>query len=336
MKTFFSFLIIIFFSFNSKAQNTDNIGYFLAAGIDDAQKLSSLYLTPAAEGLMYGLTGGWFNTARTHKKFGFELSVITNGSFIPSDKKLYTLDVSQFENIRLTSGATKVDVATILGDENKRVEVEATIEKDGKTRTITFDLPTGIGLADINFLPTAFLQGALGLPAKTDFKVRYFPKIKIDDAKIGMYGAAAQHEISQWIPSIPFTLSGLIAYTRLDGEYDLTTNNTNISATNDFVNLKMNSWLFHIIASKKVSFFDFYGAIGYVTGDSDLSLKGDYTVTVQDITKDFSNPISIQNNISGMKAAIGTNMKFGFFSVNVDYSFQEFNNLSVGLNFTIR
>ncbi len=336
MKTILTFFTIVFLSFNAKAQKTDNIGYFLAAGIEDAEKLSSLYLTPAAEGLLYGLTGGWFNTASTHEKFGFELSVIINGSFIPSKKKLYTLDVSQFENIQLTSGATQIDVATILGEENETVEVEATIELNGQTRTVTFDLPSGIGLADINFLPTAFLQGSLGLPKKTDLKLRYFPKIKIDEAKIGMYGMAAQHEISQWIPSMPFTVSGLIAYTRLDGEYDLTTSNANVSATNDFIELKMNSWLFHIIASKKVSLFDFYGAIGYVTGDSNLSLKGDYTITVQDITKDFSNPISIQNNISGMKAAIGTNMKFGFFSLNLNYSFQEFNNLSVGLNFAIR
>ena len=54
----------------SQAQELETI--LLAA--DDASKLTENYLNPAMKGLMYSMNGGWYTTAKTHKKFGFDIT----------------------------------------------------------------------------------------------------------------------------------------------------------------------------------------------------------------------------------------------------------------------
>ena len=43
---------------------------------EDASKLSEDYVNPFVKGLMYNMNSGWYTTAKTHNKFGFDITII--------------------------------------------------------------------------------------------------------------------------------------------------------------------------------------------------------------------------------------------------------------------
>ncbi|WAC01754.1 hypothetical protein N7U66_17940 [Lacinutrix neustonica] len=98
MKKTLSILVTLLLIVTVSAQ--ENLEELLAAGVADAQRFSKDYIKPANDGLAYGINTGWFNNAKTPKRFGFELSVIGNATFINDEDKQFILDVSDYENIR--------------------------------------------------------------------------------------------------------------------------------------------------------------------------------------------------------------------------------------------
>ena len=50
-----------------------NINEILAAGLNDAEKFTTDYLSPASEGMMYSISNGWYNTADAKPLGGFEI-----------------------------------------------------------------------------------------------------------------------------------------------------------------------------------------------------------------------------------------------------------------------
>ena len=63
---------------SGKSQDLDFNNYLLI-GVEQAEDLTAIYLEPLSEGLTYGLTGGWFNSAVSKKKWSIELSLVSNG-----------------------------------------------------------------------------------------------------------------------------------------------------------------------------------------------------------------------------------------------------------------
>ena len=61
---------------------------------DDASKLTEAYVNPAMKGLLYSLNGGWFSTGKTHKKFGFDISLVASASFVPLNTILIWMEVA--------------------------------------------------------------------------------------------------------------------------------------------------------------------------------------------------------------------------------------------------
>ncbi|WP_299312101.1 DUF6588 family protein [uncultured Aquimarina sp.] len=317
-------------------QNIDNL---LAAGINDAQRFTSDYLNPATDGLMYSMNHGWFNSAKAKKRFGFEISLVVNAAFVGNDNKSFVLDPTNYENLdfRDNPGVAR-PVATAFGDiENVIVVVEGESTVPGfPPQDAEFELPTGLGESNINFVPTAFLQASLGLIKGTEIKARFFPKVKTNDAEVGFYGFGLQHEITSWLPAdklFPVAISGLIAYTHLDGSYDFT--NTNIVQGEDqrFEN-DTNTWLFQVIGSTKLPVFNVYGGIGYLSGKSSTDLKGTYRVQSGFVSSEIIvDPFSIESEVSGVRGTLGAKVALSFFRVNIDYTFAEYSGLSFGLNF---
>jgi len=72
-----------------------------------------------------------------------------------------------------------------------------------------------------------------------------------------------------------------------------------------------------------------------VTGKTNLDLLGTYRVSNRVLTSDeIVDPFSIEQDISGMRATVGTNLKLGFFGINADYTLAEFDSASLGLSFS--
>ena len=160
-------------SYQAMAQS--NINDILAAGLNDAEKFTTDYLSPASEGIMYSISSGWYNTADAKPLAGFEISVIGNMSNFKNkaDKKSFVLDTSDYENLQLAGGGTIQTVSTALGD----IEgVGVFIEGAGGALRTDFELPSGLASEDINFVPSGFIQASVGIIKGTELKARFLPK----------------------------------------------------------------------------------------------------------------------------------------------------------------
>ncbi|WGD33828.1 DUF6588 family protein [Olleya sp. YS] len=315
----------------------ENLNDLLAAGVSDAKKFSTDYLLPATDGLAYGVSAGWFNNAKTSKKYGFELSIIGNATFIKDESKSFTLNVSDYENIRFPDNAPSKSVATALGHNDPDITIIVTYDDPiFGNQEVELTLPTGIGAANVNLIPTAFLQGSFSVFKGTQLKARFFPKVETEDAKIGLYGVGLQQEFTAWLPEeskFPLAISGLIAYTHLDGNYDFT-NTEIIDGEDQQVQTKLNSLLFQVIAGTNFKVFNVYGSLGYLSAKSTTDLLGTYRVSNGILfSEEIVDPFSVESETNGVTATFGGNLKLGFFGLNASYTFAEFDAASIGINF---
>ncbi|MEM9077274.1 MAG: DUF6588 family protein [Bacteroidota bacterium] len=324
---------LLFFATNLSGQSDIDFKNYLILGIEEAEDLASLYLEPLSEGLLYGLTGGWNNTAETKPAWALDIALVANGSFVPSEKLSKEIDVSAIDNLEVLGGGTTIRIPTILGSTESEVTFVATRDNE----EFIFDAPTGIGLFSTNLLPNAFLQVSLGLPLNSEFNLRLFPKISVEDVSIGVIGFGLKHEISQSVPglnNLPFAISLFTAFTRLDADYDFDTDGF-VTGESQTIDANLNSWLFEAIASTKFPVWNVYGGLGYVTGKSNYAVLGTYIITTQEETVQFENPFDVQGSISGFRGNLGASVRIDRFRISLDYTFQGFNNLAFGLNYHV-
>jgi len=337
MKKFF--LIGALFSMvHITAQN--DIDVFLAAGVEDAQRFTNDYLAPGTNGLMHSMNANWFNSAKVKPLLGFEVSIIANAALINDDSKSFTLNTADYNNVSFVEGASVQNVASVLGENNPAIFVE--LEYDDPifgNQTTEIELPNGIGDASANLLPTAFIQGAIGLSSGLELKLRYVPEIEQDEVELGLYGAGLQFEITEWLPADkvwPIHLSGLVAYTHLNGSYDLT-ESSGIEGENQRLENATDTWLFQLLASTKLPVINFYGGVGFIQGTSESYLLGTYRVTDGLLTSEtIVDPFSVSSDVSDIRATLGAKLKLGFFRFNAEYNFSQFDTFSVGINFGLR
>ena len=319
----------------------ENLEDLLAAGVEDAQRFSAGYISPAAEGMMYNLSNSWAQSAEVKKPLKFEISIIGNATFVKDEHKTFLLNTNEYNNLQFRDGSTSKQVATAFGENNPDILVFAEVQNGFFNEEVEFQLPQGLASVNVNVLPTAFLQGRIGVFKATEVKVRYFPKIDREDVKTGLFGVGVQHEISQWFPAedvFPVAISGLIAYNNLNANYDFT-DDAIVEGDNQQFDLKMNTWVFQVQASTKLPVFNVYGGLGYVTGKSDFDVLGTYRVRggipLFETTSEFTNPFSVENKISGVRATIGVKLQLGFFGLHADYNLSEYSTATIGTHFGI-
>ncbi|QNJ98110.1 DUF6588 family protein [Constantimarinum furrinae] len=321
----------------------ENLEDLLAAGIEDAQRFTAGYISPATEGMIYNTSNGWINSAEVKKPLKFEISVIGNATFVKDEHKTFTLNTADYNNLKFRDGSTSKEVATAFGENDPDILVFAEVQDFSGvfTEEVEFLLPQGLASVNVNVLPTAFLQARLGVLKATEVKVRYFPKIDREDVKTGLVGFGLQHEISQWFPAesaFPVAISGFVGYTNVSGNYDFTDDEV-IDGDNQQFDVSINSWLFQLQGSTTMPVFNVYGGLGYVTGTSDFDVLGTYRVRAGvpffETTNEFTDPFSVTNKISGIRATLGAKLQLGFFGLHADYNIAEYNNVSVGMHFGI-
>lgn len=170
----------------------------------------------------------------------------------------------------------------------------------------------------------------------TEIKARFFPKVNTNDTEVGFYGLGLQHEFTSWLPAdkvFPVAISGLIAYTHLDGSYDFTDTNI-VDGENQRFENNTNTYLFQVIGSTKLPVFNVYGGIGYLTGTSTTDLLGTYRVRSGIVSEEqITDPFSIESRVSGIRGTLGAKLTLAFFRMNLDYTLAEYGGLSFALNF---
>lgn len=330
---------VLFATIQVQAQDFENL---IKGSVQDANVLVEGYLSPAFKAFGTGLNQGWYNTAKTHKKFGFDLTISVAGVTIPSSDKFFTVDNSALSEIALKtdhSGASvsangQGSVPTVFGPKT----TQSTYELKNTTSS-TFDGPGGIDLKEeikVGFLPVPVYSFGFGLPKSIELRFRFVPTIKIgsDEGEINYFGVGLMHDVKQYIPGIkmlPFDLSAFAGYTRLsvDAVIDKDENQTG-----EFV---VSSTTVQGLISKKISVLTVYGGIGYDFTKSTLKAKGDY-----DLDDDPSNgaettdPLNLNVSASGPRATAGIRLKFAFFTLHGDYTLQKYNAFSAGFGFNFR
>lgn len=343
-------------SLTAKAQNADDMSAFLAAAPADASKLMTAYMTPVVKSLSYGLTGGWYHTAKAHKTAGVDVGVSINAVFIPTSDNYFTpgslglKSLTGFNNSTLGTSGNNAQAPTVVGP-NDKTTYTASYDPGGGLgqQSVSFAGPGGFDMKkNLGFaaLPAPMAQIGIGLIKETDIKIRWVPAIHSGQTSVSMFGIGIMHEVKQWIPgikSLPFDLSGFVGYNSISGTADMSLSPpSNPSSTDGVLHYKFNSWVFQALISKKFSVLTLYGGLGWGTIATKVDVTGKYTITATPGAPatpgsiSVTNPVSINLANSSPKATFGMRLKFGPLYLNGDYTFQKYNAVSVGLGFSIR
>jgi hypothetical protein len=326
-------LLLVLFLGPVTFSQTD-IDQIIQIGIENAERFSKDYFAPAGESLVNAMSNGWYNTAEVKKLWHFEAGIVGNLSFVREEKQSFVLYTLEYTDLTYRNGEAFQTVANALGVNQEEIVV---VINQGQATELEVVLPDGIGDSEINSLPSGFIQGSMGLIKSTEIKLRFLPRIKaVQDAEIQLYGVAFQHEFTDWVFPLkrwPVRLSGLLGYTNVKGFYDINAS-SGIEGADQEVRLNTNSWLLTSVVSTKLPVLNFYGGLGYYFGSSDADLLGTYQIQNGPLASEtVIDPISVKNKAKGVKASIGAKVQYGIFSANIDYTLQNYNNLSLGLNF---
>lgn len=328
MKILSTLLILFLSAISISAFGQDEIDNLIKGSTADANYLVKGYVTPALNTISAGLNQGWYNTAKSHKKFGFDLTVTVSGVYIPSSDLTYRVENSQMTNVSVTpNSATAIDAPTIFGSETSPVYRE-------RSTGATFEGAPGIDLKGnigYNFVPVPMYHLGIGLPKGTDLKLRFIPNISVgDNGSISMFGIGIMHDIKQYIPGIkelPFDLSGFVGYTQLKSDVGL-----DDTRPDQKVEYSTSATTIQGLISKKISVLTFYGGLGYNFTKANFDVKGTYTVN----NSSAKDPVSISASQSGPRLTAGMRLKLAIFTFHGDYTLQKYNSFTLGFGFSVR
>jgi hypothetical protein len=359
-KTLWLFLVFVAFLGNHKSYGQiEEIGNMMAAGKDDARLLIQPYISPAVNAFGASLSGGWYNTAKTHKLGGFDLSITATASFIPQKDKSFLIENDQLQFLKLENTLLN-DAPSIAGEKENGPQLVYNIMDEDDNVVYTqqaFTMPKGLNL---KLVPAPMVQVGIGLIKGTDIMFRFCPDLKYDGNEIGLWGIGGKHDLKQWIPglkNIPvFQMSIMYGYTKLHAFVNMDINKNTIGASGlsgngTFEDQKMELFVrsktANLLFAADLKVVCFYGGIGFVTTKTNLKLKGEFpvvtvpageTVAVVETVKDPLN-MTIKNQDGGItkpRLNAGIRFKFAVVTVQFDYTWANYSALTAGLGLSIR
>ncbi len=332
----------------SNAQELESI--LIAA--DDASKLTEGYINPIMKGLMYSMNGGWYTTAKTHKKLGFDITINANASFVPDADKMFAFLPSDYSFVSLPNGES--ELPTVMSENSNETTVDVSVPVgDGTFKVASFSMPGGITSdLPLNAVPTPMVQIGVGLPFKTDIKVRYVPTVNFDNSvEASLIGLGLQHDLTQYlgpIDRLPLSVSILAAFSNMDVTYFIEDSSSidGVSVTNGEAVFEVKTWTVQAIGSLDFKIITLYGSVGYNHGSSSIKLKGNYNLSydvvdgggtvIGNVSETITNPINLNFDANGVRATIGARLNLAFFKIFADYTLQEYNTATAGIAFSFR
>lgn len=333
----------------AKSQNLESI--LLAAG--DANQLINHYIEPALKGLTYSANGGWYNTAETHQKFGFDIAIGGNVALVPDEDQTFLFNPSDYTFLSTTTQNSQ-NLPTVLGQDGNSNIIDVRVPiGDGTFKVASFEMPGGV-LEDLpaSAVPAPLIQVALGLPTKTDVKLRFVPNLNYDDrVDASLFGIGLQHDISQYIPTMeesPLSLSVFGSFTTTKTEYELINalGANNVTVTNGVAAFKLNTWTAQAIGGVNLKVVNFYAGAGYSSGNSSIQLLGDYVLsydiedeagnTIGSVSESLNDPLDLTANTGGVRGTVGMRINLSVFKIFADYTLQEYNTITAGIAVSIR
>ncbi len=262
------------------------------------------YLKPLSTWFGTYFNSGTYYDAKVPAFFGFKFNIIGMWSIVPDDQKTFKPDPK-------LPGVTDVEpTATVFGNKGGYYL--------GSQGFYTY--PSGLSLKAI---PMGIYQVA-GSFYNTELLVRFFPKIKFQDTKVGIFGVGLKHDISSHIPLLPVNIAVQFLYNNFSFEY-------NDGDPANLTEVKSNNFAFNIHASKSISIFTVYSGLQYESSSMDFNYyfedsenqypgAGHQTVNLK---------IDGSNNF---RFTLGGALKLGFFVINADVNLTKFTTFTTGLS----
>ena len=311
----------------------------LLAVESDSKKIFERYLDPMMKGAIYSSNGGWYNSAKVHKKLGVDLSLRINTSFVPSADRSFT--ISDLEYI-----STDAESLPTIAGESRQEDLMITIPADGIYPEISTIIKSPKGIKSklpLGAIPAPVLQLGVGIPFDTEVVIRYSPEYHRNGIDMSLKGLGVKHNLLQYfgpIDKIPLNVSAFVSYSNMDIDYDVQSFSS-LNGSGQVAQFSLNNYNLLLLASIDLLVVDFYTSFGYSGGNSSFKLLGDYDLEYNSssgfpISKSLNDPIDMNFNVSGYKTTIGARFKFLVFSAFADFTFQGYNTLSAGISVNFR
>ncbi len=266
---------------------------------------ASEYLRPLSTWFGTYFNSGTYYDASVPELFGFKFSIVGSWAIIPENQKTFK------PNPQLPGVENVEPSATIFGN-----KASYYLASNG-----FFTYPTGLSL---NAVPFGIYQVA-GSFYNTELMLRFFPKSKFEDSKVGVFGFGIKHDISSHFPLLPIDVAVQILFNKFDFEFD----------DGDFENytkLKSNNFALNVHASKTFAgMFIVYSGLQYESSSTDFEYyfedpNNNYPAIgkrIQSISVDGDN---------NFRYTLGGALKLDFFVINADVNLTKFTTFTTGLS----
>jgi len=350
--------VLIFPSQKSSAQYEAD---FFKAGINDGMKLIEAYIEPFANAFGAGFNSSWYNTAKTHKFGGFDLTLSVSAAFVPESVTQFDLSDVNFSRLELVDPSGITLTPTIAGPDQMGPALRAMGTHPSLPGTeielVNFNAPPGTG---IGIVPAPMLQAGIGLPLASEIKLRYIPNTPIDEGSLGLIGGGFVKSISEHIKAfrlLPVNISVFGAYCKLSGSIPLSIQpesyaNYEYYSFSDFTDqyffADVTAWNISLLGSVDVMVITGYAGLGYSKTRTHMKLDGFIPLPTIDPSISASDPVYTDagvvedveavniENYSGLRFNIGGRVKLAVFTIHVDYTYANYNVLTAGIGISFR
>ena len=291
------FLFILTFQFNLSYGQV-GLGIFGLAP-DDAKE----YSKPLATFFGTYFNSGTYYSADLPTTFQFKFSIVGMYSFITDGQKSFT------PNPGIEGYSTSGSTSTFVGEKGSYYI--------GPGGFLAY--PGGFNVSSV---PSGIYQAA-GSFYGTELMLRFFPSIKISDLKTGLWGVGLKHNISQWIPGLPFDLAVQLLYNSFGLEYD---------GDDPTSYIKMDSKNFAINAHASKTFeemFIVYGGLQYESSSMDLGYFFKDPNELYPTIKDTRQSTSVDGD-NVFRFTAGGAVKLGVVVFNLDFNITSMFTISGG------
>jgi hypothetical protein len=349
--------VLLMASFQLRAQT--EVVEFIKGGIGDGERLIQAYLEPLGNGMGANLNGGWINTAKTHKKLGFDITLTVTAAFPPETAKTFDLAELGLTTLELRDPEQSSIAPTFAGSRDKGPFL---MFRDPESDLVLVEFESVEGV-NIPAFPLPMVKAGLGIAGGIELMGRFIPKYTYEDMQLYLWGAGIKYDVLQLIPvarKIPFFNASITgAYTKVlsaaninfqKSVYGQYADGHPIQGGRDFydgqqLEINMAGFTGMALLSLDLPLITVYGGIGYSSSQTTVDLIGDYPLISADVTngtttvsiEDVSNPINLDfQNFSGLQYTGGLKLKIAVITIHADYTQANYSLLSVGVGLSFR
>jgi hypothetical protein len=322
------------------------------------------YTSPMAKALTYGMSGGWYTTAETHKLFGVDLSFSGSIVPIPTEATMFSSKELSLGGFSITQNGVETTVPNLPtiagGTAPDGVELSYSLSDNVKADFPVFD---GIDLPGAGAVA---IQLGFGLPKGTDIRARFLPNmsnIADEITKFSMWGVGIQHDVKQWIPVIshvPFLQMSLaVNYSQFNFNVEEVVSMTNETFDADlaktlspsvfdgqYFGMKVHNFNTDFLVGASLPIFQPYVGLGYTYGKFNAGLYGNYpevSINTEStlsrpliVNKTIKDPIELSEKINDIHVVAGARLKLAVIVLHYQYTYQEYPMHTAGIGFTFR